>query len=244
MRNRFRLVTIEEQPDLLSHIDHLGLDSFPRYLFEGDAVLKAGWDRILRQFPDCQFALFEGEEMVGGGVTVPLYWDKTVEGLPTVIDELFDTETREPNILCAIAGLVVDKHQGRGISTDVLLGMKSIAEKRKLDSLMAPVRPNRKELYPLIPIEDYMHWKRDDGLPYDPWIRVHARLNAPLLRVMPKCIIATGTVAQWEEWTGLHFKQSGSYVIEGALNPIEIDLEKDQGLYIEPAVWMEHKVKA
>ena len=49
-----------------------------------------------------------------------------------------------------------------------------------------------------------------------------------------------GTVAQWEEWTELAFPDSGSYVVPGALVPVEIDRERDQGLYLEPNVWMVH----
>ena len=49
-----------------------------------------------------------------------------------------------------------------------------------------------------------------------------------------------GTVAQWEEWTGLVFPDSGSYVVPGALVPVEIDRERDEGLYLEPGVWMVH----
>ena len=49
-----------------------------------------------------------------------------------------------------------------------------------------------------------------------------------------------GTVAQWEEWTGVAFPESGPYVVPGALVPVEIDRERDEGLYVEPNVWMVH----
>ena len=41
----------------------------------------------------------------------------------------------------------------------------------------------------------------------------------------------------------MKFPQSGRYIIEGALNPIEIDIEKDEGVYIEPNVWIVHEVR-
>jgi hypothetical protein len=31
-------------------------------------------------------------------------------------------------------------------------------------------------------------------------------------------------------------------VVTGALNPIEINVEKDEGVYIEPNVWIVHEV--
>ncbi len=47
--------------------------------------------------------------------------------------------------------------------------MKTIAKNKKLENLIAPVRPNYKCKYPLVPIENYIHWKNDDGLSFDPW---------------------------------------------------------------------------
>jgi hypothetical protein len=49
-----------------------------------------------------------------------------------------------------------------------------------------------------------------------------------------------GTVAEVEEWCGLAFPESGTYVVEGALAPVEIDRERDHGVYREPNVWMRH----
>jgi hypothetical protein len=38
----------------------------------------------------------------------------------------------------------------------------------------------------------------------------------------------------------MKFPQSGLYIIPGALVSIEMDVEKDEGVYIEPNVWMVH----
>jgi len=46
--------------------------------------------------------------------------------------------------------------------------------------------------------------------------------------------------ARVEEWCGLEFPESGNYVVEGALVPVEIDRERDYGAYREPNVWMRH----
>jgi hypothetical protein len=50
----------------------------------------------------------------------------------------------------------------------------------------------------------------------------------------------TGSVVEWEEWTEMALPESGSYVVPGALVPIEIDRERDEGVYVEPNVWMVH----
>ena len=49
-------------------------------------------------------------------------------------------------------------------------------------------------------------------------------------------------MAEWEQWTGMAFPESGSYVVEGALVPVEIDRTRDVGSYVEPNVWMRHTV--
>ena len=36
------------------------------------------------------------------------------------------------------------------------------------------------------------------------------------------------------------FPETGAYVVPGALVPVEIDRERDEGLYVEPNVWMIH----
>jgi hypothetical protein len=51
----------------------------------------------------------------------------------------------------------------------------------------------------------------------------------------------TGTVAQWEEWTGLTLPSTGHYVIPDGLSPLYIDREADLGTYVEPNVWVQHR---
>jgi hypothetical protein len=87
------------------------------------------------------------------------------------------------------------------------------------------VRPNWKERYPLIPIERYASWVREDGLPFDPWMRVHARLGAEILRPEPESLRIVGAVAEWEEWTGMAFPESGEYVVPHGLAPLRVDRE-------------------
>ena len=40
----------------------------------------------------------------------------------------------------------------------------------------------------------------------------------------------------------MYFPETGPYVIGGALRPVEMDLERDLGVYIEPNVWMCHPI--
>ncbi|PTM56833.1 hypothetical protein [Desmospora activa] len=239
----YTVFTLLEKPKMLPQLDRLARKSFPDFIYAGDQAIKEHTNRILEQFPEYQFVFIKGEEMIAGGLTVPLRWNGTDDDLPDNSEGLFQTDRGQPNILCALAGLVEEDHQGKGLSRDVLLTMRSIAEKNSLSSLLAPVRPNHKTHYPLVPMEIYMNWRREDGLLFDPWMRVHERLGAKTLRIMTAGVYAQGTVREWEDWTGIRFLDSGPYVIPGALNPVEIDLEKNEGVYIEPNVWMEHRIK-
>jgi hypothetical protein len=49
-----------------------------------------------------------------------------------------------------------------------------------------------------------------------------------------------GTVTDWEQWTGMVFPESGPYVVPDALDLVQIDCEQDQGIYVEPNLWMRH----
>jgi hypothetical protein len=55
-------------------------------------------------------------------------------------------------------------------------------------------------------------------------------------------MVMRGSRTDWEEWTGLKFPQSGRYFIPGALNPMEMNLEENEGVYVEPNVWMVHEI--
>jgi hypothetical protein len=89
-------------------------------------------------------------------------------------------------------------------------------------------------------MERYAAWRRPDGAPFDPWLRAHWRLGARTVRVAPRSMVVTGTVAEWEEWAAMPFPESGEYVVRGALCPVAVDRERDRGIYTEPNVWMRH----
>ena len=76
----------------------------------------------------------------------------------------------------------------------------------------------------------------------DPWLRVHARLGAAIVRPCRESMTIRGIVANWESWTGLVFPETGRYVVDGALELVSIDREADTGMYIEPNVWVLHRL--
>lgn len=89
--------------------------------------------------------------------------------------------------------------------------------------------------------EDYARWQREDGLPFDPWLRVHARMGATMLRAEPRSMEITAEVADWEAWVGMPFPRDGRYVFPRGLAPLVVS--RGIGQYFEPNVWMLHRVE-
>jgi GNAT superfamily N-acetyltransferase len=236
-----KTVTVAERPDLVDAASHL-TDTFPEYNHHGD-VLGRYWGRLTEERPDFQFHLLDDAgEVVALGRSIPVRWDGTTAGLPDGIDgaiaRAFDEDGA--NILCALLIVVAQELRGRGLSAIALEATQEIARAHGLETLIAPVRPSWKERYPLVPIERYAGWRRPDGLLFDPWLRVHERLGATVLRPEPHSLRITGAVADWESWTGLEFPESGDYWFPHGLGPVTIDRDADRGSYWEPNVWMQH----
>jgi hypothetical protein len=120
--------------------------------------------------------------------------------------------------------------------------MRDIAARQGFSNLIAPLRPTWKERYPLTPIDRFALWTREDGLPFDPWIRLHVRLGAEILQPVQRSMHITGSVSDWETWTEMSFPEPGTYVFPHGLAPLEIDREDDLGDYWEPNVWVRHRV--
>ncbi len=242
-----RVVTSAERPLTDDDWQEAFQSVWADFLFH-DAMVREHWDRLEEHFADYQLTLLEDERIVAIGNTIPFAWDGTVEGLPHGVTGVLPLAIRgftdgvPPTTLCALQAIVRPDCQGRGLSTHVVQAMSDVASRNDLDCLVAPVRPTHKDRYPLAPMESYMRWTRDDGLPFDPWLRVHHRLGAKLLGVADGSIVISGTVAEWEDWTGMAFPESGDYVVPSALVPVQIDRVRDEGRYVEPNVWMRHDV--
>ena len=133
------------------------------------------------------------------------------------------------------------KHQGKGLAKDAVVEMKNLSRRLGLEGVLIALRPNGKEQFPLLSMEDYLKCTLDSGESFDPWLRIHQRLGAEVIRVCSKAYSVRGTIQDWKNWTDQTFPCSGEYVIEGGLNPLEISIEKDLGIYTEPNVWVIHR---
>lgn len=249
-RMPFKTFTLRERPDLEDEFERLAEASWPRFLRQRDSLgYGQYWPSLYTTWADWQLVLVDGMgPTIAATHAVPLHWNGTVEDLPPSIAEIlrratFDHESgRAPTALCALAAMVDPRYRGQGMSTPAVRAMVDLARAHGLGTLLAPVRPASKSAYPLAPMERYTRWTNADGLPLDPWIRVHARMGAEILAVAPRTLVITGTVAEWERWTEMRFPDSGPYVVPGALQPVVIDRDADGGRYEDPNVWMRHRV--
>jgi len=244
-----RFPTRAEQGGGQPHIAGLQERSWPEFLYHAP-VLERLFGRVIAEYAEFQFYAWddEREEVVGVGNAIPATWDGDDETLPdggldAVVETRFSEHPPAPNVLCAQHILIAPEFRSRALSSRMIARMAEIGAEHGLDTLIAPVRPTLKHRYPLTPIERYVEWRRPDGELLDPWLRTHERLGARIAKVAPASTRVPGTVAQWEEWTGLVFPDSGPYVVPGGLVPVEIDRERDEGLYVEPNVWMVHAAR-
>jgi GNAT superfamily N-acetyltransferase len=244
-----RVIRYSERPELWDDTDSVSRAVWPEYNLHGDR-LGVYWARLFGDFPRFQYVLFDDEQgtVLAEGHTLPCRWDGTTEGLGDGIDAMvaatFDAAdaSHPATALCALAAEILPRFQGRGLANRMLDVMAELAREAALAHLIAPVRPSIKDRYPLAPIERYVAWIREDGEPFDPWIRIHTRRGGRIAKPVPHSMRITGTVADWEKWTKLRFPDDGTYVFPAGLAPVEIDHGRDLGSYWEPNVWIVHEI--
>jgi hypothetical protein len=238
------VITADERPDLWAAAESEFRDVWPEYNRHGD-VTGQYFGALIPRHAHLQFLVRDAaaERTVARGRTIPFTWDGTLADLPAGVDALGLRalgQTGAPTTLSALAAEVASDRQGQGISALVIAAMAEVARTAGFDSLLAPVRPSWKDRSPLTPIADYATWVREDGLPFDPWMRVHARLGATTLRPEPHSLRITGSVAEWQGWTGAEFPADGEYVFPRGLAPLHV--RNGVGRYWEPNVWMLHRI--
>jgi hypothetical protein len=238
--------TAEQRPDLWerAQTERVFDKLWPEYNLHGTHASQY-FGPLVPEFAHLQ-ALFvdrRTDVLVARARTIPFWWEGSLDSLPDGIDGVglqAVTDTRAPTALSALSAEVCSQHQRAGLSALVLATMASMARRAGLAPLVAPVRPSWKDRFPLHSIEEYASWKRRDGLPFDPWMRVHIRLGARILRPEPQSMEFEAPVSDWERWTGTRFHHDGAYIFPGGLAPLAV--VGRVGHYWEPNVWMLHDV--
>ncbi len=230
-----------DRPEFSGRLDELEGESFPAFLLHDG--LDECRPHLLNEFAEYQlyFCDEDNGKLLGAGNALP-YFQSPGELLPKFQQLLTAAPEQHaqhvlPNVLCPLQAMVVNDARGSGISEQIMLAYKDLAQSKGFNAVNVPVRPTLKSQYPLASIERYIHWLRDDGSSFDPWIRMQERTGANFVEITLDSTVITGSVADWEVWTDMRFPESGEYIISGGHAPLVINGENNSGRYAEPHVW-------
>lgn len=227
-------------------LDPLFAGAFPPFI-TADRVAKVYIDRVRERFADLNIMLVDDSSTpIATGWGVPIRWNGEISDLPSGYT---DTTRRAVELYesggwpdtFVICGGIVNRTLGRrGLAAELIRALRDLPQASTMPRVIAPVRPTLKPSYPLTPIETFIKWRRPDALPLDPWLRTHERVGGRILAPAPHSQTMTGSVEEWERWTGLNLPSTGFYVIPDGLSPLYVDREADLATYTEPNVWVEH----
>jgi GNAT superfamily N-acetyltransferase len=242
---------LDQRPDLIDRVYEVD-STWPDFMTR-DPVANALYWRVAETFPHlCSVATDERDAVVATGRALAFRLDLPDRGalpdggLDRVSVWAFNDQLagRAPDIASAVEIAIGRQHQGTGLSHLMLAALRDAARAAGFDRLVAPVRPNAKHQLPQLPMARYITMVREDGLPVDPWLRVHVRAGGTILRVAPASMVMVGSLAEWREWTGQAFDTTGDVIVPEALVPVHCDAEHDHAVYVEPNVWVEHSLAA
>jgi hypothetical protein len=242
------VINAEGRSDLVEKNSAVTREEWPEFMLN-DPVADKFWVSLYRKFPHYQFILADpqSEEILASCNSIPLAWEGDFKELPDegwdwALKKAFDdlATGEKPTIQCALSVTIPKKYRRQGLSAHAIRAMKDIGKKNGLKALIAPVRPSMKSRYPMTPMKSYIRWRNSQGVPKDPWMGVHAKEGAEIVKICPRSMRITATIDKWEEWTDMQFPGSDSYVVPGALVPVKINWDHNEGIYVEPNVWMVH----
>ena len=245
MGTRAEPITVRPRPD--DQMNALFADGWPAFI-TADREVKRHIGAVRSLFADLELVLLDVDDViVASGWGVPLRWDGEPANLPGGYTDAMSravtgrTAGEVPDTFVIMAAQVHPDRRGHGLAGELLTALVQLAEDRHWTRVIAPVRPTLKDRYPLTPIESFATWTREDGAPLDPWIRTHWRLGARIIGTAPRSQTMTGSLAEWEAWTGMRLPEPGDYVIPDGLSALHIEQDAATGTYVEPTVWLQHR---
>ncbi|WP_406861360.1 N-acetyltransferase [Streptomyces sp. HUAS MG47] len=242
------ITTLAERPELEGPMWQMK-DLWPEFMMY-DPVGWANMARIVRELPEYVLVATDDDgKVVARAFSVPFRLH--TEGRGELPDTGWDQmllwafsdlrHGHKPDTVSAIEVTVDTGALGRGLSATMLGAMRDNARRLGYSEVVAPVRPNGKHLEAASSIHEYAFRTREsDGLPHDPWLRVHVRAGAVIEKVAPASMTIASSVERWREWTGLPFDADGPVEVEGALVPVHCEVSRGYAVYVEPNVWVRH----
>lgn len=181
-------------------MDRLFAAGFPAFI-TADPEVKKYIARVRDYFPQLDVILVGDEgQPAATGWGVPIPWTDQVEDLPPSFADILRgaVEAHESgadtNAFVICGGVVHPELKGTGTASELVRALIKTGQNHGLTRVLAPLRPTRKHLYPLIRIEEYAAWIRNDGLPFDPWLRLHVRAGGRVIALAPTAQTMIGSV--------------------------------------------------
>ncbi|MFD4565269.1 N-acetyltransferase [Streptomyces sp. NPDC058467] len=244
---QLKVSSLAERPQMLGQVVRMAT-TWPEFLVH-DAVGDTHYGRIATELPEhVLFAEDEHGDVVAHAHSVPFALaGEERGGLPArgwdqVLAWAFADRRRgtPPDTVSAISIVVAPHAQGGGLSALMLSAMRDNAWAHGFDEVVVPVRPSAKHLEPHTPMDEYAFRKRPDGLPHDPWLRVHVRAGGVIEAVASASMTVSASLAEWRGWTGLPFDTEGLVDVPGGLVPVHCEPGRGYAVYVEPNVWVRH----
>ncbi|WP_129666022.1 N-acetyltransferase [Phytoactinopolyspora endophytica] len=251
MRDDLVIDPLDKRPDLAPMVWQLSY-VWPTYMTQ-DPVSHFYFTTVERDHPEHVLVAYEAarpDVPVARAFTVPFEFGTAQrsslpdDGWDAVIrwGALDLSLGRTPTHVSALEIAIRPERRGEGLAAVLLAAMRDNVQRLGFTELFAPVRPTGKANELHTPMSEYAFRTRDDGLPADPWLRVHVRAGGEIVRVCPRAMVISGSLVEWREWTGLPFDRTGDVEVPGALVPIHCSVEHDHAVYVEPGVWVRHRL--
>jgi hypothetical protein len=237
---------LAERPDLLPRLDEFADSTAEPFLYQ-DPVSATLFVELIGRHPEYTLLALDGAGAPAGLMCTMPFTPPPGGGLPpggydaVLLAAAADTLAgRRGPMVSALFATVAPRLRGSGLSAVLLAAGRRNAARLGHQVLVAPVRPTRKHEHPDVAMAEYAAWRGPDGLPTDPWLRVHARAGGRVVGVAPHSMTITAPLARWRQWTGLPFDASGPVRVPGALVPVYCDTAHDLAVYVEPNIWISH----
>ncbi|MFG2974294.1 N-acetyltransferase [Streptomyces sp. NPDC048331] len=187
-----RITRLAERPELANRLGDMD-DPWPQFAGH-DSLAWLLYPRMEAEPADYVLVATDGDAVVAPGYSLPFALHKAgrdgelpAQGWDRVLMWAFSDLRRgvRPDTVSAIEITVARDRQGEGLSGRMPAAMRENARARGFAEVVAPVRPSGKPAEPDTPIGEYAYRTREDGLPHDPWLRVHARAGGVVDPIAP-----------------------------------------------------------
>jgi GNAT superfamily N-acetyltransferase len=198
-------------------------------------------DRLAEVDPACTWLVHDDDLPVASVRAVRLRWDGDPATAPGggAGEVMARAGEPEADTLVVVDVTVAFGARGRGIGAAVLRGLEQRAVEVGAPRLLVLLRPHAKAAYPLVPFGRYVSATVADGTgsPFDPWLRAAWDAGLVPARAVDRSLVARAELDVWQRWLGGPVPGSGPYLVEGAIKPAIVEVERGEGRYREPHLW-------